>query len=300
MIPVMIIVTVVVFFLIRLIPGSPAQTLAGPHATREAVEALERSMGLDKPLPVQFMIFLKNIFTLNLGDSYQYKQSVASLLPSRILVTVSLTIGAAICMLLISIPLGYIAAAKKDRWPDQAVRGFTLLGMAFPNFWLAMVLMIVFCINLKILPIQAWGATFGARLKGMILPSVTLAIANSAIMIRNLRNDIVDVQESDYVLFAKSKGLDPGTIRSQHIIRNAMIPFTTLTALRVVEMLGGTIVIESVFSLSGLGSFLVNGILARDYAIVQAVVIFYVFIVQVANLITDIIYSFLDPRVKLQ
>ncbi len=299
-IPVMIIVTILVFFLIRLIPGNPAQTLAGPYATREAVAALEKSMGLDKPLIVQFGIFVKNILHFDFGNSYQYKQSVASLLKDRIVVTLCLAVGSTLCMVLMSVPLGYIAAANKDRLPDQIVRAFTLMGMAFPNFWLAIIFMIVFCITLKALPITAWGADFGSRLRGMILPCVTLAIANSAMMIRNLRNDIIDVQESDYVLFARSTGLNKAAVRSRYIVRNAMIPFTTLTALRMVEMLGGSIVIENVFSLPGIGSMLVGGILARDYAVVQAVVIFYVFVVQIANLITDIIYSFLDPRVKLQ
>jgi len=179
------------------------------------------------------------------------------------------------------------------------IRVLSLFGLSAPTFWVGLLLLSVFAVQLKWLPVAGWGDTLTEHIRGLILPGITQALGVSAVMIRNLRNNVIEIRDSDYVEFAKSKGLRNKVISSRHILRNAMIPTTTLLALKIAYMLGGSVIIESVFSLTGLGALLVNGINARDYAVVQGVVLTFVVLVMLINLITDIIYSVLDPRVKL-
>ncbi|MEA4892016.1 MAG: ABC transporter permease [Peptococcaceae bacterium] len=300
MIPVFLIVTVLVFLLIRLIPGDPARVLLGERATPEAVAAKQIAMGLDKPLITQYWIFLQGLFHFNFGDSLQYRIPVMELLKGKILVTVMLTVVSSVFSILLSLTLGYLAGANKDKMPDQVVRMFSLLGLSTPTFWVGMVLLIIFGVNLKWFPVSGWGTSWGQHIKSLILPGITMAISVSALMVRNLRNSVVDVKNQDFVAFAVSKGLSEWRISLRHVIRNAMIPTVTLFALKVIYMLGGTVVIETVFTLPGVGALLVNSILSRDYAVVQCVVLLFVLVVAAINLLTDILYSVLDPRVKLQ
>ncbi len=300
MIPVFLIVTVLVFLLIRLIPGDPARVLLGERATPEAVAAKQIAMGLDKPLITQYWIFLQGLFHFDFGDSLQYRIPVMELLRGKILVTVMLTVVSSVFSILLSLTLGYLAGANKDKMPDQVVRMFSLLGLSTPTFWVGMVLLIIFGVNLKWFPVSGWGTSWGQHIKSLILPGITMAISVSALMVRNLRNSVVDVKNQDFVAFAVSKGLSEWRISLRHVIRNAMIPTVTLFALKVIYMLGGTVVIETVFTLPGVGALLVNSILSRDYAVVQCVVLLFVLVVAAINLLTDILYSVLDPRVKLQ
>jgi len=299
MIPVFIIVTVIIFFMIRLIPGDPAAVMLGSKATPEAIASMREKMGLDEPLVKQFLIFANDLLHLDLGTSTRYNQSVSSLIGSRLLVTAALTLVSTIFSVLISFSLGYIAGMKKDGWPDMIIRVLSLFGLSAPTFWVGLLLLSVFAVQLKWLPVAGWGDTLTEHIRGLILPGITQALGVSAVMIRNLRNNVIEIRDSDYVEFAKSKGLRNKVISSRHILRNAMIPTTTLLALKIAYMLGGSVIIESVFSLPGLGALLVNGINARDYAVVQGVVLTFVVLVMLINLITDIIYSVLDPRVKL-
>ena len=292
--------SIIVFFMIRLIPGNPAQNLLGDFADPEAVAALEEAMGLNDPYIVQYGIFLKNLLHLDFGDSLKYKTSVVSLLESRVVVTGLLTLVSIIVTILISMPLGYIAGKKKDSGIDQAVRGFSMIGLAMPNFWIGLLLLILFGVNLKLVPVSGWGTDWVTHIKSLILPGITQGICTSAVLIRNLRNNVIEVKGSDYVYFARSKGLKEGTIAAKHIVRNAAIPTVTLLSIKIAGMLGGAVVIENVFSLPGLGSLLVDSILARDYSVVQAVVLLFSAVVLVINLLTDVLYSVLDPQVKLQ
>ncbi len=300
MIPVFIIVTVLVFLMIRLIPGDPARVILGEKAPLEKLAAKRVEMGLDKPLIVQFGIYLKDLVHLNFGESIRYNQPVVELLKVRLPVTLLLTLTSMFFTVLISIPLGYLAGMKKDKPADQVVRGFSLFGLSAPSFWVGMILLMIFSVHLKWFPINGWGADWGDRLKSLILPGLTSAIGVSALIVRNLRNNIVDIKQMDYVSFAKSKGVGRLRICLRHIIRNALIPTTTLLALKFLSVLGGSVVTETVFNLPGIGSLLVNSILARDYAVVQCLVLIFVVVVLVVNLLTDILYSVLDPRVTLQ
>lgn len=292
--------TIIVFFMIRLIPGNPAQVMLGDFADPAAVAALTEKMGLNEPLPTQYAIFLKNLLKLDLGESLKYKTSVAELMKNRLVVTALLTLVSTIFTVIISMPLGYLAGKKKDTLLDQSIRGFSVLGLTMPPFWIGILLLIFFGVKLKWLPVSGWGTDWPTHLKSLILPGITQAIGTSAVLIRNLRNNVVEVKNSDYVYFARSKGLKESTIATKHIIRNASIPTVTLLSIKIATMLGGAVVIEEVFSLPGVGSLLVNSILARDYSVVQAVVLFFAVVVLIINLLTDILYSVLDPQVKLQ
>lgn len=299
MIPVFIIVTIVIFFMIRMIPGDPAAVMLGSKASPEAIASMREKMGLNEPMWTQFLIFLKDLFHFDLGTSVKYNQSVSSLVASRFLVTAALTAVSTVFSVIISFVLGYVGGMKKDKWQDQIIRFASLFGLSAPTFWIGLLLLTVFAVNLHLFPVSGWGDTLPDHIRGLILPGITQALGVSAVMIRNLRNNVIEIKGSDYVEFAKSKGLKNSVISSRHILRNALIPTTTLLALKIAYMLGGSVVIESVFSLPGLGVLLVNSINARDYAVVQGVVLTFVIMVMVINLLTDIIYSILDPRVKL-
>jgi peptide/nickel transport system permease protein len=299
-IPVLLLVTVLIFLLMRLIPGDPAYVLLGNRATPELVAVLHVKMGLDKPLYVQYFVFLKNLMSFNLGNSIVYGIPVSQLLAKRIVVTLSLTAMSCIIVVALSFPLGYLAGVKKDKALDQIIRTFALIGIAIPQFWIGLLLLMFFGLKLHWFPVAGWGNNWPEHLRSIILPAFTSALAVISLLIKNLRNSVVDVLHSDYVDFARSKGLSERIIRSRHIVRNALISTITLLSLRIAAMLGGAIIIETVFALPGLGSLLVQSILSRDYAIVQAIVLVFAALVLIANLITDISYSLLDPRLKLE
>jgi peptide/nickel transport system permease protein len=299
-IPVLLLVTVLIFLLMRLIPGDPAYVMLGEKATPELVAELHVKMGLDKPLYVQYLVFLKKLTSFNLGNSIVYLIPVSQLLAKRIVVTLSLTAMASIIVIALSFPLGYLAGVKKDKAPDQIIRTGTLIAIAIPQFWIGLLLLMFFGLKLHWFPVAGWGDTWPAHIKSLILPAFTTALATSSLLIKNLRNSVVDVMHSDYVDFARSKGLSERLVRSRHIVRNALISTITLLSLRIAGMLGGAIIIETVFALPGVGSLLIQSVLSRDYAVVQAVVFVFAALVLIANLITDVSYSLLDPRVKLE
>jgi peptide/nickel transport system permease protein len=299
-IPILLLVTVLIFFLMRLIPGDPAYVMLGDKATPELIAELHVKMGLDKPLYVQYLVFLKKLMSFDLGKSIVYLIPVSQLLAKRIVVTLSLTAMASVIVVALSFPLGYLAGVKKDRAMDQIIRTGTQIAIAVPQFWIGLLLLMFFGLKLHWFPVAGWGDTWPAHIKSLILPAFTTALATSSLLIKNLRNSVVDVMHSDYVDFARSKGLNERIVRSRHIVRNALISTITLLSLRIAGMLGGAIIIETVFALPGVGSLLIQSVLSRDYAVVQAVVFVFAALVLIANLITDVSYSLLDPRVKLE
>ena len=299
MIPVLIVVVVLIFFMIRLIPGDPARLLLGEAALEEDVARYREMLGLNEPLITQFGIFVKNLLHFDFGSSIVYKRPVIDLVKERLPVTLSLTAVTTLFSLLISIPLGFLAGLNKDRLPDHAVRVTSLVSISLPTFWVGLLLMILFSVKLKWLPAGGWGVTPLEHLKSLILPGFAAALMTAALLMRNLRNSVVDINRMDYVDFATSKGLTNGRIRSAYIMKNSLISTITLLSTRISYMLGGSVVIETVFSLTGCGELLVDAIFARDYSIVQCMVFIYALIVMAISLITDIIYSFIDPRVTL-
>ena len=300
MIPVLFVVTIMVFSIIHLIPGDPARLILGDKATDEAVAALTVKLGLDQPLPVQYGRFLKQILTLDLGTSYAHGLPVAEMLAVRFPVTLALTLLSTTLALLLSLPLGYFAGTHKDKVGDQVIRTASLVAISMPSFWVGLLLMILFALKLRILPAGGWDTTSTwTMFKCLILPAVTQALMTTALLMRNTRNSVVDITCMDYIDFARSKGIAPGKVRSRHVIRNAMISTVTLLSMRMAATLGGSVIIETVFSIPGIGKLASDAIFGRDYAVVQSVVLLFAVMVLVINLITDILYSLLDPRVSL-
>ena len=300
MIPVVLISAALIFIMIRMIPGDPARIMVGEHALPEVYEAYREKMGLNESYLTQFIRFFQNMLTMNLGDSVHYKLPVTELISRRFPVTLALTISSTILTVLLSLPLGYLAGMRQNKLTDQGIRTFALLGLSIPSFWIALVLLMIFGVRLHWFPVSGWGDTFAQQLRSLVLPSVTQAIAASAVVVRNTRNNVVDVKTQDYVDFARAKGLTRLRVSTAHIIRNALIPTVTLLSMRIAYMFGGTVIIESVFSMPGMGELLVSSVQRRDYAVVQGVVIVFVLIVLIVNLITDIIYSIIDPRISLE
>ena len=290
MIPVLFVVTILVFSIIRFIPGEPARLILGEKATEEAVAALTEKLGLNEPLLTQYLLFLKQIFTLDFGNSFTYQMPVSELLASRFPVTLALTLMSTVISLVISLPLGYFAGVHKDRLGDQVVRTTSLVAISMPSFWVGLLLMIVFALKLKWLPAGGWSDTLLGQFRCLILPAVTQSLMTSALL---------DITRMDYVDFARSKGITSSEIRTRHVMRNAMISTVTLLSMRMAAMLGGSVIIETVFSVPGIGKLASDAIFGRDYAVVQYVVLLFAVLVLVINLITDILYSFLDPRVNL-
>lgn len=299
-IPVLLIVTILIFVMIRMIPGDPALAMLGEKGSPAAVEAMRHKMGLDKPLIVQYFVFLGSLIHLDLGTSSYYSTPVASLILQKIVVTIFLTVVATVMTLVISFPLGYIAGVNGDNCKSKIINALSLITISLPSFWVGLLLLIVFGLKLGWFPVAGWGDTWGDHLYCMILPGLTQALATCSLLVRNIQSSVANIEKKDYVDFAYSKGLAKGRVRSKYVIKNVMISTVTLLSMRIAYMLGGSVVIETVFALPGMGSLLLNGILSRDYAVVQGTVFFFAVIVLAINLITDVSYSLLDPRVKLQ
>lgn len=297
-VPVLFMVTILIFLMIHMIPGDPARLILGEKATNSAVAALRAKLGLDQSLPAQYFLYLKGLVTLDLGTSLTYQRPVTELLLVSLPITVSLTLVSTVFSVLVSFPLGFFAGMRKDQAGDQAVRVTALAAIAMPSFWVALLLMLLFGVKLQWFPVGGWGETPAEHLESLILPAFTQSLMTSALLIRNIRNSVVDISVMDYVDFARSKGLSNGAVKYRHILRNALISTVTLLAMRMAYMLGGSVIIETVFSLPGLGKLMVDSIFGRDYAVVQSLVFLFAFMVLVINLLTDLLYSCLDPRVK--
>ena len=300
MIPVLFVVTIIIFWGIRLIPGNPALTILGEKAPQSAIEAMEKKMGLDQPIWKQYLIYLQDLMHLDLGTSIRLKQPVLELFRQRSVVTITYTIMCTLFTLLIGIPLGYIAGMTKRGSVGKGITSAALVMLSLPSFWFAILLLFFFGLKLGWVPVGGWGETWAEHIHGMLLPSLTGAIGSVGLLIRNIQSGVQKILARDYVDFARSKGLDTSVIRSRYVLKNVTVSTLTLIAMRITSMLGGSVIIETVFALPGLGSMLVNAINGRDYVLVQGTVLLFAVVVLVITLITDICYSFVDPRVKLQ
>lgn len=300
MIPVLLIITIIIFWGIRLIPGNPALTILGEKAPQSAIEAMEKKMGLDQPIWKQYLIYLKDLLHMDLGTSIRLKQPVIELFKQRIVVTLTYTAMCTLFTLLIGIPAGYIAGMTKKGWLSKGVTSVALIILSLPEFWFAILLLFLFGLKLGWVPVGGWGDTWVQHIHSMLLPAFTGAIGSVGLLIRNIQSGVQKILSRDYVDFARSKGLEKPVIRSRYVLKNVMVSTLTLIAMRITSMLGGSVVIETVFSLPGVGSMLVNAINGRDYVLVQGTVLLFAVMVLFITLITDIAYSFVDPRVKLQ
>ena len=297
-IPVAFGVTLIVFFMARLLPGNPALALLGQRATPASVAALSKQLGLNTPIWEQYFGFIGRIFQGNLGTSITYQQPVTSLLAQAIPVTMSLLGLALLFSLVISIPLAALAAFRPGGARDLGVRAFTLLGQGMPQFWLGIMLILLLAVGLRAFPVGGYGNSAGDHLYYLFLPALTLAITMCPTIIRSLRSSMIDVLESEYVGTAKSKGSYGAALFRGHVLRNAAIPTVSVIGVNLGFLVGGSLVIEKVFALPGLGSMMINAIFTRDFPTIQGVTLFVALFVVVVGILTDVVYTMLDPRVN--
>jgi peptide/nickel transport system permease protein len=299
MIPVLFGITVVVFSLLQLIPGDPATTILGTQARPESVAALRHELGLDRPLWEQYLRYMQNVVTFDLGKSLKFKTSVGSLLPGRLEVTLALITYATVLTIAISLPLGIVSALRRNGIFDQVTRAFLMVTLVMPAFWVGILFLTFFSIRLQLFPVAGYGDGWQEHLHHLFLPALTIALSIAPLIVRALRTSILEGLGSDYVRTARAKGLREQAVVSTHVLRNALIPAVTLLGLSVGYLMGGTVIVENVFSLPGAGKLLVDAIAARDYPLVQSTTLVFAVLVILVNLGTDVIYTFLDPRVRL-
>lgn len=299
LIPVLLGISLLSFVLVKSIPGDPVRFLLGTKATPEAVARIRALYGLDEPLLTQYLYYLKNLAYGEMGQSILYKVPVLSLIVDRMVPTLFLILGSVLLTLLIAVPLASLAALKRDSAIDHLIRGFTTLGLGFPAFWLGIMLIILLSVELKLFPVSGFGDTFGERLHHMILPCLTVALALSAVATRNLRASMIAELASDHVVAARAKGLPEDWIFRRHVVPNSIIPTVNLLAINIGWLIGGSVVVETVFSLPGMGQLLVRAIFSRDYMVVQGVTLVFACATVVVNFIADLVTVRVDPRVKL-
>jgi peptide/nickel transport system permease protein len=299
LVPIVLGVTVLVFFLIHLVPGDPARTILGNHATPQKVALLHHEWGLDKPLPVQYWKFLGRMVRGDLGSSLFYSVPAGRLVVQRLPPTLWLIGLGTLFSVLIAVPLAALAATKRDRLPDQIVRAVPLVGLGFPQFWLGIMLLLAFGLHLgRGFPVGGYGNGVFGHVHSMFLPSLTVALAIAPILVRSLRASLLEVFESDYVTTARSKGLSEGRVLVRHALRNAVISTVSVLGVNIGFLVGGTLVIEQVFALPGIGQLMINSIFQRDFPVVQAVTLVFAIMVVLVYLLTDVVHALLDPRVR--
>lgn len=290
--PVLVGISLIVFLLLRALPGDPAQVIAGELASRESVEAIRTQLGLDKPLYVQYAIFVSNLARFNLGKSARTGQPVISEIWSRLPNTVLLAVISTALACLLGIPAGILSAVRHYSLSDYVVMVFALFGISMPVFWLGLMFIIVFSVKLHLLPAGGIGT-----LSHLILPSFTLAFFSTAFIARMTRSSMMEVMGQDFITTARSKGLLEKVVVFKHALRNAFIPIITVIGLQFGSLLGGAVLTETVFAWPGIGRLIVDSILARDYPVVQGVVLVFAFLYILVNLIVDILYAYIDPRI---
>jgi glutathione transport system permease protein len=293
LLPTLLLVGLLVFLFVHLLPGDPARLAAGPDATPETVDLVRRDLGLDKPLPQQFVRFLNGVVHWDFGKSLRTKREVSTEIGDRFMPTFWLTVWSMAWSVVIGMTIGILSAVWRNRWPDQVGMALAVSGISFPAFALGMVLMQVFSVQLGWLPTvgdETW--------RHYILPSITLGAAVAAIMARFTRSSFVDILGEDYIRTARAKGLDERRVVIKHGMRNALIPVVTMMGLQFGFLLGGSIVVEKVFNWPGLGRLLVDAVDMRDYPVIQALVLLFSFEFILINLIVDVLYGVINPRIR--
>ena len=290
-------VTVIIFSMVHLVPGDPAFLMLGERATNQQAAVLRHQLGLDQPLPLQYWHFISGIFHGNFGNSLLYKQPVNGLLFRRLPVSLFLAAYAMALSAIITLPVGLWAATHKNKLSDHLIRAGFLFALTTPSFWLGILLILLFSLRLHLFPVAGYGQTFPEHLKYLFLPALTLSLQLSAVLIRNLRSGILNTLDSDFVRTARAKGLRNRTVLTWHVLRNALVPTVSIFGLQFSDVIGGVVIIETVFAVPGMGQLLFTSITARDYPVVQGITVVTAALVIVVNLLVDLSYSFLDPRV---
>lgn len=296
LIPTFAFILLVVFVLVRFLPGDPASAILGDRALDADVARINRELGLDQPIAVQFLRFVETVLTGNLGGSITLKVPVFDLILQRLPVTLLLTAMAAVIALALSLPLAFLAASQREQLADTAVRGVFQIGLSTPIFYLGLLLLTFFGAKLRWFPVGGYGEGFLDHLYHLFLPALTLALSLAAVLMRNLRAAIIDVVGAEYVDFARSKGLRTRIVMLRHVLRNALISTVTLFGLSIGTLLGGAVITETVFAVPGAGRLMIDSIYGRDYPVVQGLTVALAVIVSLIFLLTDILQAWLDPR----
>ena len=287
--------------MLRLTPGDPAAILAGDAASSEQIAAIRASLGLDRSLPVQFAIWLGNLLQGELGQSYFYKMQVTTLIGQRIEPTLALATLTILIAVVVSIPLGVIAAWRFGGWFDRALMGFSVLGFSIPVFVLAYILIWIVSLKLGWFPVQGYRRIadgFFPFLHHLILPAITLSVIYIALIARVTRASVLEALGEDYIRTARAKGLPEMRVLVRHALANAAVPIATVIGIGIAILIGGVVVTESVYAIPGLGRLTVDAVLARDFPTVQGVILFFSFVYVFVNLLIDLSYVFLDPRIR--
>ncbi len=298
MIPVLIGISLITFFMIHLIPGDPARNMLGPRATPERVAQLRQALGLDEPLWSQYRRFLTGVVRGDLGTSLYYRQVVGPLVLERLPPTVFLIVYSAVIALIVAIPLGIVAAVRRNTWIDQMIRTVSLITLAMPAFWLGVLFILYFGLYRGWFPVGGYGETFRDHLHHLFLPSLTIALAMAPILIRSLRSSMVGNLRAQYATTARAKGLTDRRVVTGHVLRPSLISTVTVLGVNLGFLIGSTVIIETVFAIPGLGFLMVSSIQTRDYPVIQAVTLVMAVLVVTVNLLTDMTYALLDPRVS--
>jgi peptide/nickel transport system permease protein len=300
-VPVLLFASVVVFLMIYLVPGDPVLAVLGAEARPEQVAAMRAQMGLDRPLAAQYARWVGRVMRGDLGVSFINSYPVWSLIGLKLPATLALTAGALGAALLVSLPLGVLAAMRQGSWVDRVAVGFTALGLSVPTFWLGVLLVLLFSLHLQWLPASGYVPLFtrpALSLQHLLMPSLTLGIAIAAILTRFVRSAMLEVIRQDYVRTARAKGLPEKRVVVRHALKNAFIPVLTVIALQVGNLLGGAVVTESIFDYPGVGQLILYAVMTKDYTVVQGTLLLLVAAFVLINLLTDMAYAFLDPRVR--
>ncbi len=299
--PILFIVSVVCFSMINLIPGDPATVILGPEATEQAKEQMRERLNLNDPIPVQYVDWLGGVLRGDLGESLVDQTPVSQLILQRLPVTAELALGTFAVSLTISVIAGILSASRRGTWVDYLSTGVALGGISIPHFWLGMMFIIIFAVNLGWLPASGYEPLFQdpiANITAMILPVFATGLRESAELTRMLRSSLLEELGSDYVRTAFSKGLSRRVVVIRHAVRNALVPFVTASGLQIAGLLGGLVVTETVFQLPGLGRLVVDSIEQRDFTTVQGAVLTITVVVVLINVLVDVLYAFIDPRIS--
>ena len=282
-----------VFLLIHLIPGDPVEVMLGETASFADRASLRHELHLDKPILVQFGIYLGQLSQLDLGESLYSGQAITTLIAAKLSATIELALAALVVALLMAVPLGTLAAMYQNRWPDFTSSGVSLLGISIPNFVAGPLLILIFAIWLGWVPVSGRDGV-----ASIVLPAITLGTAMAAILARMLRSTLIEILSRPYVISARARGLSPTTIMFKHVYRNALLPILTLLGLQLGGLLAGAVITETIFSWPGIGQLTIDAIQKRDYPLVQGCVLMISFIYVLVNLVTDSLYAVIDPRIR--
>ncbi|MBV6820149.1 ABC transporter permease [Rahnella sp. PD12R] len=299
LLPVLLGISILTFVMVRAIPGDPARILLGVRSTPEAIARIRAQYGLDLPVWQQYLYFLRNLLHGEMGKSLIYRVDTLKLIMSRIEPTLYLVLGSVLLAMLFTVPLAATAARNRGRLADQMIRLLSTVGLGLPAFWLAIMMILLFSLSLGWFPVSGYGSDFGERLHHLFLPCLTVALALSAVLTRNLRASLLMELQNDYVTAARARGQNEYRIFWRHVMPNSLVPTVNLLAVNIGWLIGSTVVIESVFAIPGMGQLLVKAIISRDYMVVQGVVLVFALATVAVNLVADLLTVALDPRVKL-